>query len=169
VKALPQLASISTRAIAVATTALVLSLLGSCRVGYPFRGPGYDSERGVVHPKAGSRVVAVITRGDIKPGEGNRFASALRTILHTMSEQDGLVGYSVRKSLFGSRVWTMSVWVDRASVERFVRSPAHAKAMAEGSIQNASFIAAYVQIDTSRVPLTWSEAERMLGQRNRLE
>jgi hypothetical protein len=79
-----------------------------------------------------------------------------------MNEQDGLVGYSVRKELFGSRVWTMSVWIDRASMERFVVSTAHRKAMASGTITQGSFITAAASVDASLIPPTWAKAERML-------
>jgi len=150
------------RAVALATTALVLFLVSGCRVGYPFRGPGYDADRGVVHPDAGKQVLVVVTRGDVEAGGGDEFAGELRAVMDSMNEQDGLVGYSVRKELFGSRVWTMSVWIDRASMERFVYSTAHRKAMASGTIARGSFITAAALLDASLTPPSWAEAERML-------
>lgn len=161
----PTIASYISRTCAVGATVLALSLLGGCRVGHPFRGPGYDPDRGVVHPDVVGQVLVVITRGDIEAGGGRKFANELRAVLDSMHGQDGLVGYSVRKELLGSRVWTMSVWIDRVSVERFVNSPAHARAMAQGGIPRAPFVAAYTQIDVSRVPLSWREAERLLQTR----
>lgn len=154
---------------AVVSTAAVLLVVGGCKVGYPFRGPGYDSERGVVHPDAGKTVLVVVTRGDTEAGRGDTFADDLRAVMDSMSEQDGLIGYAVRRELVGSRVWTMSVWINRASMERFVRSAAHRDAMASGSIAENSFMSTTAEIDASRVPPGWTEAERMLEGRPRQE
>lgn len=153
----------------VLATASVLFLTSGCRVGYPFRGPGYDARQGVVHPDAGKQVLLVVTRGDIAAGAGDEFANQLRAVLDSMNEQDGLIGYSFRKELLGSRVWTMSVWIDRASIERFVRSTAHREAMNSGSIAPGSFITAYSSVDASLIPLSWAQAERMLADRAREE
>jgi heme-degrading monooxygenase HmoA len=148
-----------------AAAVLTLYMLGGCRVGYPFRGPGYDADLGAVLPGTAATVLVVVTRGDIEAGRGKAFANELRGVMDSMNEQDGLVGYAVRKEIFGSRVWTMSVWIDRASVQRFVQSPAHSRAMAEGGIRQASFVTTSALIDASRVPLSWSEAERLLERR----
>lgn len=145
-----------------ATLLLLLPVLASCRVGYPFRGPGYDAERGVIHPDATEKVLVTVTRGDIQPGGGKDFTRELNAVLDSMNQQDGLIGYSVRKQLIGSRVWTMSVWIDRASMERFVYSPAHRKAIVDGGIPRESFVTVTTLVEAVRIPLTWPEAERML-------
>jgi quinol monooxygenase YgiN len=151
-----------TLVLALAAAALASPLLAGCRIGYSFRGPGYDATRGVVHPDANKQVYFAITRGDIAAGSRANFSEQLRAVLDTMGEHDGLVGYAVRRELFGSRVWTMSAWVDQASMERFVRSEAHRKAVAQGGIPRSSFIAAFSHVDVERVPITWTDAERLL-------
>ena len=151
--------------VVVVAIAPVLLGVGGCRVGYPFRGPGYDAARGEVHPGAGRQVLVVVTRGDIESGSGKEFANELRAVMDSMNEQSGLVGYSVRKELIGSRVWTKSVWVDPGSMERFVQSSAHRKAMASGAVRKESFIAAAALVDASLIPPDWAEAERMLEDR----
>lgn len=80
-----------------------------------------------------------------------------------MSEHDGLIGFAVRKELMGSRVWTMSKWVDRPSMERFLRSPEHRAAITDGGIPRSSFVSALVEVDSDQVPLTWDEAESLLA------
>ncbi len=154
---------------ALATTVLIVFLVSSCRVGYSFRGPGYDADRGVVHQDAQRQVFVAVTRGDLEAGSQSEFANELRAVMDSMSEHDGLVGYSVRKELFGSRVWTMSVWIDRASMERFVHSAAHRRAMASGTIARGSFITAAAVMNTSSTPPGWAEAGRMLESRARQE
>ncbi len=155
--------------LAAVATGLVLPMVGGCRIGYPFRGPGYTPGQGVVHPDAASRVLMVLTRGDIEEGAGDLFARELRAVLGAMDRHDGLVGYSVRRELLGSRVWTMSVWVDRESIERFVDSPPHARAMMQGGIAPGTFVAFYSWVNADRVPISWSEAERLLERRTSRE
>lgn len=146
----------------LAGVAALVPALTACRVGYPFRGPGYDPSKGVVHPAAGRDVFVAVTRGDVASGRGSAFSEQLQSVLSTMDEHDGLIGYSVRKQLVGRRVWTMSVWIDRASMERFVRSPQHRDAISRGGIPRSAFVAAYTSVEVGRVPFGWPEAERLL-------
>jgi len=139
-----------------------IPFLAACRVGRPFRGPGYDPAQGVVHPSAGRSVFVAVTRGDVQAGKGEAFSRQLRAVLSTMDQHDGLIGYAVRKELVGSRVWTMSAWVDRESMESFAQSPAHREAIARGGIPRSAFVAAFVDVEADRVPLSWAEAERLL-------
>ncbi len=44
----------------------------------------------------------------------------------------GLLAYARRKQLFGSEVWTLTVWRDEASHSAFVRAPGHREAMRQG-------------------------------------
>lgn len=46
-----------------------IPILTACRVSQPFRGPGYDRDRGVVHPTSGQHVLVAITQGDIEFGK----------------------------------------------------------------------------------------------------
>ena len=148
--------------LAAAASTLLLPLVAGCRVGYPFRGPGYDSTRGVIHPGASTQVFIAITQGDVEAGKGRHFSTQLDSVLGTMKAHDGLIGYAVRKQLFGPRVWTMSAWIDRESMELFAASPEHRRAIAEGGIAPASFSSAFTYVDVGQVPLSWSQAEQLL-------
>jgi quinol monooxygenase YgiN len=154
--------SILYSAAGVALLAIALVLPG-CEVGHPFRGPGYDSAKGVVGPGAGRTLVVAITQGDIAPGSRGRFDAQLRNVLAGMNEHDGLVGYSVRKQLFGRRVWTMSVWLDEASLYQFIDSPAHRAAVAEGGIPRSSFVYLRADLPADQIPLSWDRAKRMMA------
>lgn len=144
-------------------TALALS---GCQIGYPFQGPGYDRKSGVIHPDASTKVLVVITQGDIGRGQGNKFVKQLRLVLDELSEHDGLIGYSVRRELIGSRVWTMSAWINRESLRSFTSSPAHRTAVQEGGIPREAFLEAYLHIPKNQVPLSWDEAKQQLQEQN---
>lgn len=80
-------------------------------------------------------------------------------VIDDLENQSGLLGYSVRKELFGNRAWTMTTWRDTASMKKFRRSTYHKKAMNESidAAQKAGF--AKVWVAYARIPLDWEEAE----------
>lgn len=143
--------------------------IGGCEVGHPFRGPRYDRERGVVNVAAGRLLVVAITQGDVAGGGGRQFNNALRAVLDGMDAHEGLVGYAVRRQLFGSRVWTMSVWTDHASLRKFLASPDHRSAVENGKIPRASLVSAQVEVPAEQVPFTWSRAKAILADNARKE
>jgi heme-degrading monooxygenase HmoA len=137
---------------------------GGWEIGYPFRGPGFDRQRGVVALEPERMLVVAITQGDIASGGGRGFSEALRGVLDGMDTHDGLVGYSVRRQVFGSRVWTMSVWTDYGSLGRFVASPAHRSAVRNGGVPREAVISAYREVPAGKLPLSWSEAKSILAE-----
>jgi heme-degrading monooxygenase HmoA len=149
--------------ISVAAALLAIALSG-CAIGYPFRGPGFDAATRSVRPGIGDDVIVVVTQGAVAPGKQREFMKVLREVLDSMSEQDGLVGYSVRKELIGRTVWTISAWSDEESVRAFVRSDAHRAAMRSGTIPPESFISVQRVLAASDLPLSWPEAEALLSE-----
>ncbi len=84
----------------------------------------------------------------------------------SLSERQGLVGYSMRRQILGNRAWTMTIWKDESSLLAFVRSPAHLEAMQQAlpTLENASF--ARVELPASDIPLSWEKAEQLLISQN---
>jgi len=56
-----------------------------------------------------------------------RLNGAIRSQL---AETKGLLGYSLRSSLLGGKLWTLSLWTDGPASEAFVRVGPHRRAMA---------------------------------------
>jgi quinol monooxygenase YgiN len=152
------------RAVPVVAAAIGALFLSGCRIGYPFKGPGFDSRRGVIHPEAQDLVFVTVTQGDVASGSRGQFSRELEAVLDSMDTHDGLIGYTVRRELFGRRVWTMSVWIDRASMERFAQSPAHRSAIRQGGVSRESFFSADTYLDRKNVPISWPDAELLLEQ-----
>ncbi|MEM1356167.1 MAG: antibiotic biosynthesis monooxygenase family protein [Planctomycetota bacterium] len=144
----------------------VAVIVSGCRVGYPFQGPGYDPAKGVTEPAAGEEVFVAITRGDIASGSGPAFFEQLDAVMAGMTEQEGLIGYALRKELMGKRVWTMSVWVDQEGLESFLASPEHREAVKQGGIPRGSVIYAYADWPKDEMPITWEQAEQLLREQN---
>ncbi|MEM9347328.1 MAG: antibiotic biosynthesis monooxygenase family protein [Planctomycetota bacterium] len=145
------------------TVALIVS---GCRVGYPFQGPGYDPAKGVTEPTAGKEVFIAITQGEITSGSASAFFDRLEAVMASMPEQEGLIGYALRKELVGRRVWTMSAWVDQEALESFLASPEHRAAVRDGGIPRGSVIYAYANWPKDEMPITWKQAEQLLGEQN---
>ncbi len=127
-----------------------------------FRGPGYDEESGVTAPGARERVVVAITHGRVASDRGSGFRDQLKKVLASMPAQSGLIGYQVRKQVFGDKIWTLSAWVDKLSLERFVASSVHAEAMASGTTASDFFHYAEVELPARELPISWDRATEFL-------
>ena len=139
-----------------------------CTVGKPFRGPGFEPGRGVTLEEAGDTVLVAITHTVLNRDRMARraFGRHLWKVVDAMPEQPGLVGYSVRRELFGDEAWTLSVWVDEASLEGFVRSEAHRNAIAVGGRALESVRFARIELEAEELPLEWPRALELLDARS---
>ena len=144
-----------------------LALTG-CAVATPFRGPGYDPDLGVTLEGNGSVVVAV-TEAVLRNDRFKRtdFWTQVSSVEGTLIEMPGLIGYSKRTSLFGPQAWTVTVWKDEASLNAFVQSDVHQRAIAEAF--DALKLARFVRFQAARtdVPVSWDRAIEMLEQQGR--
>lgn len=152
-----------------AGTLAAAPLIGGCEIGYSFRGPAFDQERGLVDLDPDRVLFVAFTQGDIAPGSTRRFSEALRHVLADMDAHDGLVGYSVRRQLFGARVWTMSAWTDRQALRRFLASSAHRAAVRDGGIPRESVVYAFLEVPAREVPVTWPRAKAVLAEASQEE
>ncbi len=57
------------------------------------------------------------------------FLRATSAIRRQLKGTPGLVSYQLKSNFFRRQFWTLSVWRDRASINAYVRSGAHAQAM----------------------------------------
>lgn len=133
-------------------------LSAGCTVGHPFKGPGYDRSRGVTHADAGDRVLVAVTTGEVKPGSGSAFSEQLAEVMQSLPGEGGLIGYAVRRELFGRRVWTMSVWTDQAAMDRFLTGQAHRRAVRAGGIPAETVRSTTYWLATGQAPPSWEDA-----------
>jgi quinol monooxygenase YgiN len=92
------------------------------------------------------------------------FDRATRAISAALPAQPGLVGYRLRRQLFGNEVWTLSAWISEAARADFVRSPAHQTAMRDALPAIAQLRMLRLQRAREQLPLAWSEVEALLAQ-----
>ncbi|MDJ0779791.1 MAG: antibiotic biosynthesis monooxygenase [Gammaproteobacteria bacterium] len=149
----------------LALTALGLAMAvfaTGCAISTPFGGPGFDRERGVTAVAADERVIVALTHAVL--GERRQaFDRQVGLVADTLPSQQGLIAYSLRKELLGNEAWTMTVWRDEESLQRFVRSSAHQQAIRSSAGELAAVRFSRFEVPASSLPLGWDEALEYLA------
>lgn len=113
-------------------------------------------------PDPASPVVVAITRASLDPQRRAAFDRYTASLIDTLPTQPGLLGYSVRRDLFGNNAWTMTVWSSDAARRAFVYSQMHQDAITEtyGTLLNARFIRYPAMPD--ELPPRWADVLKRL-------
>ncbi len=144
-------------------TLVSLVALGGCAFATPFRGPGFDSRTGVTIGTE-DKVVVALTKAVLRGDRGKRsdFWTSVSRVEASLAEQEGFIGYSLRREFFGPTAWTMTAWLSEADLDAFVQSPVHQAAIEESSpaLQATGF--ARFAVDRDDLPLAWDRALEIL-------
>ena len=141
--------------------AAVLSFwTAACGISTPFRGPGVRSDGGVV-ADGDEPVIVALTYAVLSDDRGP-FDEYIWYVAEEMDSHAGLVGFSIGKRIFGNDVWTMSVWKDEDSLQRFVQSDRHQQAIQAAGSAIVSLQTRQLEMAASEVPLTWERAFELL-------
>ena len=142
--------------------ASALALLGGCAISTSFQGPGYDRASGTVTLPGQDTVVVALTHAVLGNSRRN-FDRGVERVVDSLEQQPGLIGYSLRRQLFGNEAWTLTVWRDEASLEAFVRSRPHREAVrsAAGELTSAAF--RRVELPAAEIPIDWDTALEYLA------
>lgn len=133
-------------------------------VSTPFRGPGYDAERGVIAPGAGEEVLVALTYGRLDTEQTATFRAHMKKVLADLPTREGLIGFAVRKQIFGDEVWTMSAWTDEAALEAFVYARPHQEAAQSDTIPMDKTVFARRWLPADELPLSWERAQAILAE-----
>lgn len=146
--------------------ALLGLLLGGCAISTPFRGPGFVDGK-VTHAGPDTEVVVAITNATVNRDLRAPFDEHVNRVVNSLPAQPGLIGYAVRKELFGDEVWTMTVWRTEADRARFVASAEHRAAMAAGGPALKAVRFSRVVVKARELPLGWARARQLLDSQPR--
>ena len=154
------------RRLAIATLSLLA--LGGCAIATPFKGPGFDPKKGVTL-EGPDRVVVAVTKAVVQGDRGERsgFWTNVWRVEESLETRSGFIGYSLRRQLFGSTAWTMTVWIDEASLDAFVESSVHQTAIEQSlpALSQTGF--ARVEVERDDIPLPWDRAVEILEEDGR--
>lgn len=141
----------------------VLTGCSSLAVSAPFAWPGLDAGQHRLKFSQQERVLVAVTHAELGLGHRLAFFSASRGVLDGLDGQRGLVGYSVRSRIFAQEVWTVTIWSDEASLQAFVRSPAHMQAMRAGQPALRTMQYHRFELPVSELPLGWDRVLKELA------
>lgn len=102
----------------------LLALLGGCTVATPYRTVAPP-------PDEAATVVIAITWATLDPQRRASFDRYTSRLIDILPQQPGLLGYSLRRQLFGNDVWTVTVWASDDARRAFVYSALHQEAITE--------------------------------------
>ncbi|MEO1118461.1 MAG: hypothetical protein AAFX75_11340 [Pseudomonadota bacterium] len=125
----------------------------ACTISTPYRTAASSDERG-------DTVFVSVTHAVVKENRASRrlFFEYVENVEESLPASPGYVGFSKRMVLFGNDAWTMTVWKDEASLERFVRSDAHQIAIRNAFVALESARFARVEMAADDAPLSWEQA-----------
>ncbi|MEM6454892.1 MAG: hypothetical protein AAF772_07330 [Acidobacteriota bacterium] len=148
---------------------LLAGLLSGCTIGLPFARPAASAapssgDGAEAAAQADDTVTIVVTHAVVDRAKRKAFDRYTQKVARALraGEFDGLVGFSVRRQLFGSEAWTLTVWQSPEALRSFSTSAMHRTAVAEGApalLRMRSH--RYEQPADAPVP-TWSEAIALL-------
>ena len=133
--------------------------LGGCTIATPFRRqPPVDAA--ALDPEAIAHVS--ITRAKVDAANRGRFDAYVARLSRILPNQPGLIGYSLRRELFGDQLWTVTAWQSKDARTAFVRGELHLEAIREGGPALVDTRFARAEIAIRDLPLAWPRAPEIL-------
>lgn len=99
-----------------------------------------------------------VTHAVLHKSRRGLFDAYARTLYRDMAAQPGIVAYAIRRELFGTHVWTLTVWDSVDALEGFFRSPAHREAMVRCAPAIERVRSARHALARREVPPSWAQA-----------
>lgn len=134
-------------------------LLAGCAISTPYPRLNLLGQR-----ESNKPVILVITKIVINPLERQAFDRETTKVMRSMSKQPGMIGYSARMQLFGNEGWTISLWEDTSSLDRFVRSAAHAAAIETSMSAVQTVDVKQMSLPLEAIPSDWDAALSLLAE-----
>lgn len=133
----------------------LLPALGGCAVAMPFR-----TTSSAAKAPEGDRAVVAVTHAMLKPEPGafRRFIAASGTVAESLPDQPGYLGHSLRTSVLGTELWTLTAWTDQAALALFIDSDAHRAGIRAASAVLARARFARFEVARTDLPPRWRTA-----------
>lgn len=142
-------------AMALLTFASLASLTSGCTISSPLKGPGLSGDSVIVETENDQVVVGLTYIRTGEDAQKNKvFWRHVSEVYQSMEAQPGLVGYSIRREVFGDQGWTMSIWQDEQSLQGFVQSTVHQNAIKAGMPALTQTKFARLTVHKSRIPIS---------------
>jgi heme-degrading monooxygenase HmoA len=154
----------------VSSMLVYLFLLQGCAYSAPFRGPGYSSTDFISKTPINKPVVVAVTNAKLNDTKtAKEFKSRSREIYKNLEENEGYIGGSVRLELFGDELWTVTVWQDKKSLQKFVDSSRHLDAVYMTNEAMSEFKHFNFEVPFKEIPKDWKLIDKMLSEKEFLK
>jgi len=140
----------------------------NCAISSPFQ---KSSKIAQYNLTPDSIVTVALTEVDIYGSYSDKstFWDRVSSVRSSLEENDGYLASAIRKEIFGSRAWTMTIWKNDEALEQFIYSRAHERAMKDGApaVKNSKFYRS--QRTWKELPMAWEVVEKLIYEEGRME
>ena len=151
---------------AVARLLVVLALCAmasACVSVSELVGPGVADD-GSLNGAASETVTVGITHAELgfNPIKNFGFWRHSFAVVRSLESNSGFIAFQAKAGVFSNDAWTMTVWADAPSLDAFIASETHARAIANGygALRRAEFLR--VSLPREQVPKTMDELQALL-------
>ena len=127
-------------------------------------GPGVTDD-GSLNGTATDTVTVGITHAELglNPIKNFGFWRHSFAVVRSLESNSGFIAFQAKAGVFSNDAWTMTVWADAPSLDAFIASETHARAIANGygALRRAEFLR--VSLPREQVPKTMGELQALLA------
>lgn len=146
----------------------IATWISNCAMATPFTKSTQINQVNLTPEK---EVVLALTEVHItgQSKDKSTFWDRVMSVRNSLESNPGYLGSAIRREIFGSRAWTMTVWKDEESLDAFVYSREHERAMKDGApaVKKALFYRS--KRKWKEIPIDWKEAEALILEEGREE
>lgn len=134
----------------------------------PLEGPGMEiGGELLIESQEEDQWIAASTHLYVSGGQGmDLFNDNMEAMQETLdAEPEGLIAYSLGQELVGREYKTLTIWQSEEAMYRFVMTPAHLQAMADGgAIANPDKVSTSLswEISPEELPLGWKQVNEIM-------
>ena len=139
------------------------ALSSACVSVSELAGPGVTDD-GSLNGTATDTVTVGITHAELglNPIKNFGFWRHSFAVVRSLESNSGFIAFQLKAGFLSNEAWTMTVWEDAPSLDAFMASETHARAIANGygALRRAEFLR--VSLPKEQVPKTMDELQALL-------
>ena len=111
-----------------------------------------------IRPNVSDKVYVAISHASLKRHMRSNFLQNSDELYSSLTSVDGYVGGSLRLEPFGDQVWALSLWVDKKSMDEFIKDHPQAIAAFTSEESIVDFRTSFFNMNSDEIPNVWQHA-----------